>query len=109
MSSLAIPLPDNLYVGLKLVPLHPGHIGNAVITEITEDRFIIVTDFGKEVRFTNEELRSLFSATTMQVENEYFMDLIHEPVDYDKELRKRFETQRELIQQQLDKLKQPTS
>jgi len=105
LSSTAIPLPLNLFVGLKLVPLHTGRVGNAVITAIQDDSFTVVTDFGNEMKFTESELRGLFEWTEMQAEHvKLYQQVIGEPFNFEDELRERFQVQLELIKEQLNKL-----
>jgi len=105
VSSLAIPLPLNLTVGLKLVPLYTGRIGNAVITSKLNNIYTVVTDFGNSIKLTESEIRGMFEWTEMQAEHEALHEqVMGEPIDREAELRERFQTQLELIQERIKEL-----
>lgn len=106
MSSTAIPLPTNISIGLRLVPIYTGRVGNAIVTDRDENFITVVTDFGNEIVYTENEVRGLFEATESQREYEkMYKEVMEEDIDPIRELLERFETQKELIEVQLKKVK----
>lgn len=95
-------LPIDISVGTPVVPLTSGRTGNAIITAVERDKYTLVTDFGNEFTYTESELRNAYGEPEWASEHRLFYGT-NENVE--EALRERFNTQLELIQTQLEKLR----
>ncbi|AYA64285.1 hypothetical protein DS731_09920 [Alteromonas sp. RKMC-009] len=112
-----LPVPEKVEVGLVLIPVVTGRIGNAVVTCVKDNGiFHVVTDFGTEVVLVREEIEQFFGVPDWHAAREYFResldDLFPQPIDLKVDKGKqalldRFRTQRDLIDKQIQKIEQP--